>query len=152
MLGRESNLSPTTTRQTTQLGLSVTIPFSLLEHTLFSRGSAIIAPTDFSLLVPNGDSIEQNESAPLIAEDMDDTEGEAVDIFSRVRKRRKRKKTRDRPVEDHPTSFWYDSKGVGYTKGFTEYYSTSGPSWQDYCSWPAPKGEFTPTQDWFHFN
>ena len=90
--GKSKQLVPlATTWQTTRPGPSIIIPFPSPEHTLSAWGSAFIALTDLSLLLPNSDSIEQDESTPLIAKNMDDTKGEAADIFNLVRKRRKRK-------------------------------------------------------------
>lgn len=42
-------------------------------------------------LISNGDYVEQIEPTPLIVEEMDDIEGEAADIFSQVKKRKKMK-------------------------------------------------------------
>lgn len=43
------------------------------------------------LLIWDGDYVEQIEPTPLIVEEMDDTEGEAAEIFSQVKERKKMK-------------------------------------------------------------
>ena len=67
----------------------ITIPLSSPKHTSSAQGSASITLTNLPLLVPNSDSIKQNKSIPLIAKYMDDTKGEASDIFNQVREKKK---------------------------------------------------------------